>query len=73
MASKSALCAKGPGFQPQVLPRCTPGAPQVPMGGDALPSEIQFLRVDSNLHRSGVEVEWGGIKKKKKSVLKKES
>ena len=30
------------------------------VGGDALPSEIQFLRGDGNIHRSGVEVESGG-------------
>lgn len=30
------------------------------MGGDALPSETQFLKGDYNIYRSGVEVGGGG-------------
>ena len=68
MVSTSALHAEGPGFTSQVEPRAIPPAHRKRMGGDTSPSEIQFLRGDGNIRRSGVEVRGGGSKKAEKKA-----
>lgn len=51
---------------------CTPGVlGQVCVGGDTLPSEIQFLSADSNICTSGIKVGVGiNLKTKKEKYIK---
>lgn len=78
MVSMSALHAGGPGFEPQRSHGSYPkharlwahqalGVCCECMGGDAPPSEIQFLRGDGNIRRS--EVEGAGIKEEEKNQV----
>lgn len=45
-----------PGFAPQVEPPTIPWVQREHMGGDAPPSEIQFLRRNGNIHSGCVYV-----------------
>lgn len=61
MIITSSFPAEGPGSTPQM--RQAPDAHHKCVGGVTPLSEIQFLRGDGHIHRSGVEA--GGIKEEK--------